>query len=237
MGFRLSGNVAIHLLYFYSADHQVRDLSPNYISLNNEEAVAVCNMDGAPGRSILRNTLAGDNAGEMSPGSSTESYPAFARIGLRENPGKNLNQAYLLTTYDKIHYVFGLRASNLTSARSSSSALLQPSIGECYGDQDGMMMPEVGKRENPKEPPTATSATSFTTAYSYLSVPTTALKMATTQRSKRQPITPRQRGRSPEAYPHRRHIVTYLQTAFKEPGGSLSPTHKPAIGPILIEQD
>ncbi|KAJ4437273.1 hypothetical protein ANN_17410 [Periplaneta americana] len=28
----------------------------------------------------------------MSPGSSTESYPAFARIGLRENPGKNLNQ-------------------------------------------------------------------------------------------------------------------------------------------------
>ncbi|KAJ4439435.1 hypothetical protein ANN_07559 [Periplaneta americana] len=28
----------------------------------------------------------------MSPGSSTESYPAFARIGLRENPGKKLNQ-------------------------------------------------------------------------------------------------------------------------------------------------
>ncbi|KAJ4444322.1 hypothetical protein ANN_06114 [Periplaneta americana] len=34
----------------------------------------------------------GDNAGEMSPGSSTESYPAFAYIGSRENPGKNLNQ-------------------------------------------------------------------------------------------------------------------------------------------------
>ncbi|KAJ4448401.1 hypothetical protein ANN_10417 [Periplaneta americana] len=34
----------------------------------------------------------GDNAGEMSPRSSTESYPAFARIGLRENPGINLNQ-------------------------------------------------------------------------------------------------------------------------------------------------
>ncbi|KAJ4449664.1 hypothetical protein ANN_01068 [Periplaneta americana] len=28
----------------------------------------------------------------MSPGSSTDSYPAFARNGLRENPGKNLNQ-------------------------------------------------------------------------------------------------------------------------------------------------
>ncbi|KAJ4427614.1 hypothetical protein ANN_25262 [Periplaneta americana] len=34
-----------------------------------------------------------DNTGEMSPGSSTESYPAFARTWLRENPGKNLNQA------------------------------------------------------------------------------------------------------------------------------------------------
>ncbi|KAJ4428004.1 hypothetical protein ANN_24017 [Periplaneta americana] len=29
----------------------------------------------------------------MSPGSNTESYPAFAHIGLRENRGKNLNQA------------------------------------------------------------------------------------------------------------------------------------------------
>ncbi|KAJ4437451.1 hypothetical protein ANN_17595 [Periplaneta americana] len=38
----------------------------------------------------------GDNAGEMSPGSSTESYPAFAHIGLRKNPGKNLNQASLI---------------------------------------------------------------------------------------------------------------------------------------------
>ncbi|KAJ4434857.1 hypothetical protein ANN_23428 [Periplaneta americana] len=28
----------------------------------------------------------------MSPGSSTDSYPEFAHIGLRENPGKNLNQ-------------------------------------------------------------------------------------------------------------------------------------------------
>ncbi|KAJ4437365.1 hypothetical protein ANN_17507 [Periplaneta americana] len=28
----------------------------------------------------------------MSPESSTESYPEFAQIGLRENPGKNLNQ-------------------------------------------------------------------------------------------------------------------------------------------------
>ncbi|KAJ4446993.1 hypothetical protein ANN_08981 [Periplaneta americana] len=31
----------------------------------------------------------------MSPGSSTKSYPAFARIGLRENPGKNHNQITL----------------------------------------------------------------------------------------------------------------------------------------------
>ncbi|KAJ4431101.1 hypothetical protein ANN_19696 [Periplaneta americana] len=42
------------------------------------------------GRSSNQNE--GDNASEMSPGSNIESYPAFARIGLRENPGKNLNQ-------------------------------------------------------------------------------------------------------------------------------------------------
>ncbi|KAJ4433608.1 hypothetical protein ANN_15918 [Periplaneta americana] len=33
----------------------------------------------------------GDNASEMSPGSSTESYLPFAHIGLRENPRNNLN--------------------------------------------------------------------------------------------------------------------------------------------------
>ncbi|KAJ4436638.1 hypothetical protein ANN_16769 [Periplaneta americana] len=38
----------------------------------------------------------GDNASEMSPGSRVESYPAFARIGLRENPGKYLNQVTCL---------------------------------------------------------------------------------------------------------------------------------------------
>ncbi|KAJ4439964.1 hypothetical protein ANN_08095 [Periplaneta americana] len=47
----------------------------------------------------------------MSPESSTESYPAFAHIGLRENPGKNLNQLKssiitseeLAETYDKLN--------------------------------------------------------------------------------------------------------------------------------------
>ncbi|KAJ4438328.1 hypothetical protein ANN_14270 [Periplaneta americana] len=33
-----------------------------------------------------------DNAGKMSPGSSTESYPAFAHIELKETPKKNLYQ-------------------------------------------------------------------------------------------------------------------------------------------------
>ncbi|KAJ4439418.1 hypothetical protein ANN_07542 [Periplaneta americana] len=35
----------------------------------------------------------------MSPGSNTVSYPAFAHIGLRENPRKNLNQATRRGTY------------------------------------------------------------------------------------------------------------------------------------------
>ncbi|KAJ4430949.1 hypothetical protein ANN_19542 [Periplaneta americana] len=37
----------------------------------------------------------------MSPGSSTESYPAFAHIGLRENPEKTstrINYVYLILT-------------------------------------------------------------------------------------------------------------------------------------------
>ncbi|KAJ4447829.1 hypothetical protein ANN_09837 [Periplaneta americana] len=34
----------------------------------------------------------GDNADEMSKGASTENYPAFAHIGLRENTGNNLNE-------------------------------------------------------------------------------------------------------------------------------------------------
>ncbi|KAJ4436938.1 hypothetical protein ANN_17070 [Periplaneta americana] len=42
----------------------------------------------------------GDNSGEMSPGSSTDSYPAFAHIGLRENRGKNLNQGVIPENLD-----------------------------------------------------------------------------------------------------------------------------------------
>ncbi|KAJ4446826.1 hypothetical protein ANN_13524 [Periplaneta americana] len=34
----------------------------------------------------------------MSPGSSTESYPAFARIGLRENPGKTSTRSAAFVT-------------------------------------------------------------------------------------------------------------------------------------------
>ncbi|KAJ4432852.1 hypothetical protein ANN_21491 [Periplaneta americana] len=36
-----------------------------------------------------------DNAGDMSPGSSTESYPALAHIGLRENPGKPSTRSHI----------------------------------------------------------------------------------------------------------------------------------------------
>ncbi|KAJ4442225.1 hypothetical protein ANN_12091 [Periplaneta americana] len=50
----------------------------------------LCEDGNEPPGSLKANE--GDNAGEMSPWSSTESYPAFARIGLRENSGKNLNQ-------------------------------------------------------------------------------------------------------------------------------------------------
>ncbi|KAJ4427428.1 hypothetical protein ANN_25050, partial [Periplaneta americana] len=57
--------------------------------------VTCSNRESNPGHLVSRPDaltvtpqVEGDNAGEMSPGSSTESCPAFARIGLRENPGK-----------------------------------------------------------------------------------------------------------------------------------------------------
>ncbi|KAJ4429481.1 hypothetical protein ANN_21650 [Periplaneta americana] len=45
-----------------------------------------------PTHRIKRERNKGDNAGGKCPGSSTDSDPAFAHIGLREKPGKNLNQ-------------------------------------------------------------------------------------------------------------------------------------------------
>ncbi|KAJ4450987.1 hypothetical protein ANN_02422 [Periplaneta americana] len=54
--------------------------------------ITSCNHRHSNGYEEFRSRTEGDNAGEMSLGSSTESYPALARVGLRENPGKNLNQ-------------------------------------------------------------------------------------------------------------------------------------------------
>ncbi|KAJ4434919.1 hypothetical protein ANN_23490 [Periplaneta americana] len=58
----------------------------------------------------------------MSPGSNTESFPAFARIGLRENPGKNLNQ---ITCPD--------RESNPGHLVSRLDALTGPVVRESCG--------------------------------------------------------------------------------------------------------
>ncbi|KAJ4429609.1 hypothetical protein ANN_21795 [Periplaneta americana] len=55
-----------------------------------------------------------DNAGEMNPGSSTESYPTFARIGLRENPGKNLNQRLRVFENKVLRKIFGAKRDEVT---------------------------------------------------------------------------------------------------------------------------
>ncbi|KAJ4429661.1 hypothetical protein ANN_21862 [Periplaneta americana] len=70
---------------------------------------------------FLRKTFekSGDNAGEMSPGSSTESCPAFARIGLRENPGKNLNQRFWRVSLSTMH---SLRASDNSVAENGTTS-------------------------------------------------------------------------------------------------------------------
>ncbi|KAJ4442065.1 hypothetical protein ANN_11931 [Periplaneta americana] len=51
-----------------------------------------CKNEAVLQEDFAENFAIRDNDGEVSPGSSTENYPAFAHIGLRENPGKNLNQ-------------------------------------------------------------------------------------------------------------------------------------------------
>ncbi|KAJ4450573.1 hypothetical protein ANN_02000 [Periplaneta americana] len=59
----------------------------------------------------------------MSPGSSTESYPAFAHIELRENPGKNLNQV-----------TFPDRESNPGHLVSRPDALTDNRCRHCHND-------------------------------------------------------------------------------------------------------
>ncbi|KAJ4433979.1 hypothetical protein ANN_16298 [Periplaneta americana] len=58
----------------------------------------------------------------MSPRSNTESYPAFAHIGLRENPGKNLNQSIKYANLKQTrcpHLFIFLEGTVLPSARIS----------------------------------------------------------------------------------------------------------------------
>ncbi|KAJ4444593.1 hypothetical protein ANN_06389 [Periplaneta americana] len=61
----------------------------------------------------------GDNAGEMSPGSNTESYPAFAHIGLRENPGKNLNQRCIIYLPEKLPSKYDVHSEEYLPIRTS----------------------------------------------------------------------------------------------------------------------
>ncbi|KAJ4437062.1 hypothetical protein ANN_17197 [Periplaneta americana] len=72
----------------------------------------------------------------MSPGSSTESYPAFARIGLRENLGKNLNQEWAdagLKVYDVT--LRSESALNMTERIKTKSST--PSCSEMNGKKWG----------------------------------------------------------------------------------------------------
>ncbi|KAJ4447458.1 hypothetical protein ANN_09465 [Periplaneta americana] len=81
----------------------------------------------------------------MSPGSSTESYTAFARIGLRENPGKNLNQVIqslqhqsALQTIDELIAAIGTAFSQLTRDKFNNVFLtLQSHLIEIMKVNDG----------------------------------------------------------------------------------------------------
>ncbi|KAJ4440271.1 hypothetical protein ANN_08410 [Periplaneta americana] len=67
----------------------------------------------------------------MSPGSSTEIYPEFARIGLKENPGKNLNQAEreLQELLNRVKDEKSLLANDsLTISKWNLTQYLQPQV-------------------------------------------------------------------------------------------------------------
>ncbi|KAJ4450909.1 hypothetical protein ANN_02343 [Periplaneta americana] len=70
----------------------------------------------------------------MSPGSSTESYPAFARIGLRENPGKNLNQHKDVGLLRCCNIEIDFHAKINYPAKVCSSAARPP-----YGEQENTL--------------------------------------------------------------------------------------------------
>ncbi|KAJ4428369.1 hypothetical protein ANN_24388 [Periplaneta americana] len=97
-----------------------------YANILIVDGVNVLTLNEAlPGRLVDRYLASecyeGDNVGEISPGSSTESYPAFARIGLMENPGKNLNQDFTMNMMKNrslaIHRVLEFNISNYFRAR------------------------------------------------------------------------------------------------------------------------
>ncbi|KAJ4447765.1 hypothetical protein ANN_09773 [Periplaneta americana] len=88
-------SVQVHTLMSMFRRLKLSDLACPLVFLKRQHAT--CEMQDPPRTNpdYTRDTSKcneGDNASEMSPGSSGESYPAFTIIGLRENPEKNLNQ-------------------------------------------------------------------------------------------------------------------------------------------------
>ncbi|KAJ4441185.1 hypothetical protein ANN_11036 [Periplaneta americana] len=103
----------------------------------------------------------------MNPGSSTESYPAFARIGLRENPGKNLNQVtcpdqdmnpgHLVSQPDVLTVTPQLPPREVRSVIKflNAKGIAQIEIGrqlcQVYGQADEEEAEEKTKREKPEK--------------------------------------------------------------------------------------
>ncbi|KAJ4443972.1 hypothetical protein ANN_05761 [Periplaneta americana] len=81
----------------------------------------------------------------MSPGSNTVSYPAFPHIGLRENPGRNLNQGARQTKrwYGEHLHAEGQRGC-ITSTRRGEGAHATAACG-VKGERTLPTFPEVGR--------------------------------------------------------------------------------------------
>ncbi|KAJ4448826.1 hypothetical protein ANN_00217 [Periplaneta americana] len=82
----------------------------------------------------------------MSPGSSTENYPAFAHIGLRENPGKNLNQDG--KQQDELENTTAVSEGDLRTdlgalllkKRSEENKRIKQTLDKCIRDRDELTM-------------------------------------------------------------------------------------------------
>ncbi|KAJ4436484.1 hypothetical protein ANN_16515 [Periplaneta americana] len=174
----------------------------------------------APGERLFTSSDAWDSppVGEMSPGSSTESYSAFARIGLKENPGKNLNQNF----YFKPHYPILTYATFALNGSYEGDNAGEMSLGTSTDSYPAFA--HIGLRENPGKNLNQIISRSMTFVSRKKSI-LSRLRTSHNLRDIAQAVALLDNNAEDDP-----------EYAEEEPGGSLPPSNKPVVGPYP-EQD